>query len=441
MLLLLQIIIGIFVLGVLVLLHELGHFLAAKSFKIRVITFSIGFGKPLFRKTYGQTEYRLSAIPFGGFVHMAGEQPEEGRSPAPDDFTSKPVWQRACVAAAGPVANMISSIFFLWLVYIIGVPHDTYLDNTTIGTVDRSSPAWQAGIEPGDSILAVNGKKVADWNEIGDLFSRQDKTYTVLFMRKGIEYTKTIQMPFIDERLPTSVTAGMQPSYPPVVGSISPQSAAQRSGFKPNDTIVKIDTTDIYSWIQVSTLISAFDTTQPGITFEIKRDGAPLTLQTKPDYNYQEKRFMLGIGPAQSKTRTVSYPPRQAVDLALAKTWDYTTMIFDVLSKLFNKTISAKQLSGPIGIIQMSGVVALGSFVSLLNFIALIGINLAVINLFPLIITDGGVLLFLLIEAVRRKPLPISAQMLLNKIAIAFFIMLFLFVTFNDIIRIPAFLK
>jgi regulator of sigma E protease len=173
----------------------------------------------------------------------------------------------------------------------------------------------------------------------------------------------------------------------------------------------------------------------------VKRNDSTIILCPEPEFSKNESRYLLGILVAQPPTRIVKYSLTAAIPKALDKSWEYTTMIFDILGKLISNEVSPKQLAGPVGIIQMSGVVALGSFVALLNFMALIGINLGVLNLFPLIITDGGVLLFLLYESIRGKPLSLKAQAAFNRAAIIFFIMLFVYVTFNDIMRIPELLR
>ena len=441
MMIIIQVLLGIFILGILVLIHELGHFVAAKAFGIRVISFSIGFGKVLLKKTIGTTEYRLSIIPCGGYVHMAGEHPSDDRNSADDEFYAKPAWQRAGVAIAGPFANVISSIFFLWLVHILGTPHDKYLDSPVVGAVLDSSIAATNGFKAGDSIVSVNNEPVSSWVEIQNIFSKQDINYSILLYREGQPQTLTFSIPVNNNALPSDPTAGMLPALPAIIGRVEENSAAQNAGFLPYDTILSINDTKIISWFQVSNLISRFDSTNQFLLLTIKRNQSTYVLKARPTFETSEKRFILGIASAKPAETIIKYSASTSFRKALDKSWEYTTMIFDVLQKIISKTVSPKQLAGPVGMIQMSGVIALGSFVVLLNFMALIGINLAVINLFPLIITDGGVLLFILFEVVRRKPLSIKTQTLLNRVAIVFFIMLFLFVTFNDIVRIPLFLK
>jgi regulator of sigma E protease len=432
-----SIIIGLLVLGVLVFIHELGHFLAAKSCKIKVLAFSLGFGTPLFKKTVGETEYRISSIPFGGYVKMAGENPEEraeGQS-SPDDFPSKPIWQRAFVAVAGPAANFLSAMVMLWCMYLWGVDKPVYLEKTVVGAVADSSAAAAAGIQAGDSIISINGKKVSSWEEIQSSFAQQERNYSIVFNRAGtISEVQLVNKS--TERMPKNPIFGLYPPLPAIVGSVVESSAAAQAGFKAGDTVKVIDNKRIYSWFHLTSIIEKSKTDTP-LTIEISRSGEQLTIYATPRYNEKAKRNLLGIGFAEGDTRIVRYAPTAAINKALDKTWEYTIMIFDVIGKLVSQKVSASQLSGPVGIIPASGFIAMQGLAELLNFMALIGINLAVLNLLPLVITDGGLLLFLIIEAIRRKPLSIQMQSNINKVAIVFFLLLFLFVTFNDVMRLP----
>ena len=435
---LIAVVAGLLILGVLVFVHELGHFAAAKAFGVRVLTFSLGFGAPLIRKIVNGTEYRIGSIPLGGYVHMAGEHPEDASKHAPDEFTSKPIWQRAVIAIAGPGANIVFSILALWVMFLFGEHRSTYLDNTVVGAVADSSLSQRAGLLPGDILVSMNAKKVSTWDEVAAMFMRQDERYVVLFSRNATVDSVVIVPPRISgAAIPTNMTAGLSPAFPPIIGVVNGGSPAAHAGLLPGDSICSINNLPIVSWFQISQIVGRFDSSAQTMPLTIERNGIFITVQLRPLFDSAEKRYIVGIKAADAVFRVVQVGPVEAVSKALQKTWEYTTMIFDTVGKLVSRKVSAQQLSGPIGIVQMSGAAASAGIVPLLSFTALIGINLAILNLLPLIITDGGMLLFLFLEAIRRKPLSKKSQLLINRIAIAFFMALFLYVTFNDIIRAP----
>jgi regulator of sigma E protease len=445
MTLLIQIAIGLFVLGILVLIHESGHFFAAKACGIRVLSFSIGFGKPLLVKTIGSTEYRLSAIPFGGYVHMAGEHPEDDHAAADDEFTSKPVWQRAAVAIAGPAANLVFSIVVLWILFIHGVDRPLYLDSSTIGAIAENSPAAKTALVPGDSIVSINGTAVADWEDVQYALSLQDQRSVVEYIRNGSRQQVVIEN---EEHKGSGLEdpfLGLQPCYPAKIGEIHDLSTAKQYGLQTGDRVIAIDNTTIHSWFQLSEIVSRFNPFYGSLQLVVRRNDSILVIDAAPKFNKAENRYLLGITRSEPETRLVKYSVIGAIPQTLAKTGEYTVMIFRILpnlprifAKIITRPTTPQGLAGPVGIVQISGAVAFGGLAALLDFIALIGINLGVLNLFPLIITDGGVLLFLCIESLRRKPLSLKTQMFLNRIAIAFFITLFVFITFNDIMRMPT---
>lgn len=442
MTILVQIIVGIVILGILVVIHELGHFLMAKACHIRVLAFSIGFGKPLLKKSFGETEYRLSSIPFGGYVHMAGEHPEEGAPIGPGDFNSKPTWQRALVALAGPFANFFFAIVFLVAMFLVGVEKPVFLKRPIVGAVSDSSVAKQAGFCPGDSIIAINNHPVDSWEDVQTILGSQSASYKITLMRASKRDSINLSMPrAVGRDIPKQPTGGLLPPYPAVVGSINANSPARKAGLHVDDVIVAINDQHIYSWPQLSAIIIRYDSLSGPMKFVVRRSDSLVNEQIIPEFSPGAKRFLIGIAPKTPPTELVRYPLEQAVPRTLRKSWEYTTMIFDVIGKLISKQVPPQQLAGPIGIVQMSGLVAMGGLSPVLDFMALIGINLAVLNILPLVITDGGLLLFLLIETFRRKPLSAKHQMMINRLAIAFFIFLFLFVTYNDIKRIPELLK
>jgi regulator of sigma E protease len=440
MTLLLSVILGIIVLGILVFIHELGHFLAAKSCGIRVLAFSLGFGNPLFKKTIKGTEYRISAIPFGGYVKMAGENPEDEHHGTPDEFQSKPVWQRMIVALAGPFFNYVSAILMLWIMFIAGTERPLYMERPVVGAVKDSSIALNAGLLPGDSIIAINQKTIDDWEAVENAFAQQERIYTIEYLRSGKPRTSKMEMKPSGSSLPKDPTGGLLPALPAIVAEVLPASAAEKAGIQKDDLVRSINGKRINSWFE---LVSTVETYRgdSALSFIIDRHGSALTVPLQPQYDSTAKRSLIGVRVSEGKGRIIRYAPTEAVNRALDKGWEYTTMIFDVLGKLFSRKVSADQLSGPLGIIPASGFMALQGLSPILNFMALIGINLAVLNLLPLIITDGGLVFFMLIELIRRKPLSLKTQLIFNKVALALFLALFLFVSFNDVKRLPEYFR
>ncbi|MDO5576631.1 MAG: RIP metalloprotease RseP [Fibrobacter sp.] len=437
----LMVIIGIVVLGVLVLIHELGHFLVAKWCGIKVLAFSIGFGKPLLKKTIGDTEYRLSSIPFGGYVKMAGENPEDETSTgAADDFQSKPVWQRILVAVAGPTANFIAAFLMLWFVYIWGVARPLYCEVPILGAVSDSSSAQKAGLRAGDSLVAINGKQIVSWDDIEAAFVQQKQEYVVTYSRGNSTFDATVKPEQSGSGLPKHPLGGMLPPLPAIVADVNPESPASKAGVLAGDSVVSINGEKIYSWFQMLGIIDSWKPGKP-LEFVVARGSGLETMSIEPQYNDEAKRRLVGIRVGEGKSRTIRYSPVESISKAAEKSVEYTVMIFDVIGKLVSREVSANQLSGPIGIIPASGFMLFQGLSPLLNFMALIGINLAVLNLMPLVITDGGLIFFLILEAIRGKPLSIKTQILINKIAIMFFLLLFLFVTFNDFRRLPEYFR
>ncbi|MBD3243311.1 MAG: RIP metalloprotease RseP [Chitinivibrionales bacterium] len=437
---LLQIVIGLLVLGLLVLIHELGHFVTAKLFGVRVISFSIGFGKPLLTRTFGGTEYRISAIPFGGFVHMAGEHPEDEQEQKPDEFNAKPIWQRALIALAGPTANYASAVAFLWLAFVIGVPTPRYLNNTVVGGISDSTAAAMTAIQPGDTILAIDGQAVGSWQDIENAFSRLEQSYRLDVARNGERLSVTmggITQNNGNGEMQIHPTAGLLPAPPPVIGDINDDSPAGEAGLQPGDSVVAVNGEPIAYWPQLSDRVSDYDTAAGSVQLTVVRDGERRIVDVTPAYDERVGRYLIGINLAEQPTLVRRYGVFEAVPRAFGRSVDIVVLVYNTVKQLFTRRIPPDQLAGPLGIVQMSGGVAFMGVVPILRFMALIGINLALLNLLPLVITDGGLLLFMGIEAVRGKPLPLRYQLVINRIAIAFFIVLFMYVTFNDILRIP----
>ncbi|MDR0330119.1 MAG: RIP metalloprotease RseP [Chitinispirillales bacterium] len=439
--LVLAIIIGLFVLSLLVFIHELGHFLAAKACKIRVLAFAIGFGKALFTWKRGDTEYRVNAIPFGGYVQMAGDSPDNAGSGADDEYNSKPIWQRATVALAGPIANFIFAVFTLWVAFVYGIDRPAFMDSSKIGIVMKGSPAEAAGFAAGDSIVSINGDAISAWDQVDARLAQQLDNYDITVSRGGEPMSLSLHVEKTGARLPTMPTGGLLPArYPPVVGGILPKGSAEKT-LQVGDTLVALNGTAVSSFDRFAMLMREYDPDGGPADIDIKRGSETMKVLIIPTYDSAAGRYLLGIEPAPEPTKLVRYGAFAAIGPTMGKTWEYSMMIFDVLAKLTSGKVSAKQLAGPLNIIPVSGMMAFQGLSNILNFMALIGINLAVLNLLPLVITDGGLLMFLIIEAIRKKPLTMQTQMAINKAFIVLFLALFLFVSFNDVQRLPDLLR
>jgi regulator of sigma E protease len=427
-------ILGVFVLGILVFIHELGHFLAAKFCKIPVLAFSIGFGPRLFSKKIGETVYQIAAIPFGGFVAMEGENPKAGDKLSNNAFVNHPIWQRALVAFAGPAFNIISAYLFLVIVFMNGVPHAPYLDTNLVGLVSRNSVAY-GSVERGDRIISINDKTVDNWTKITERLGDLSPEHSLVLLRGDDTILTNIAVPLIDPRTLTGEGSGIFPPIPPVIGRVEAGSAAYLAGFLGGDSIVAINGEEVSSWFAVSETISNYDSETGEISVLVARNGEEIDLFVMPIFNEEHERFMIGIVMANPSTQIKRHSFSDALVLAYRDCIRYSVMIFETLRKLVTRLISPEYLSGPVGIMQMSGAAAQSGLSALLQLMAIIGINLAILNLMPLVITDGGVLSMLLIEAIRGKPVPYALREKLSYVVMIGFLCLALFVTFYDIMR------
>lgn len=434
--LLYQLPIGIIGLSFMVFVHELGHFLAAKKMGVRVHTFSIGFGKKILRFKRGETEYCLSLIPFGGYVAMAGENPDEGGYGNTDEFQSKSVPARIFIAVAGPAANILFALALLFGLYLSGVQEPK--PGLTVGHVEEKSAGARAGVLPGDEILSFAGKPMRDWEQfVQEAALSGDKPEPLRIRRAGIENTVTLA-PEMNSRFGVALT-GILGEWEVAIHKVMPGRAADKAGLLPGDVIESVDGTPIPSATALVEMIHG-SKGRP-LLLAVRRNKAPLEISVSPLYDAEMKRWMIGIQPAGVvPTVLVRRGPAASAQAAAATTWKHATLVFRTFGSLFSGDVHVKALSGPIGIVQMISGSLQQSTQKFIEFTALLNTNLGVLNLLPLAITDGGLILLLLIEAVRRKPVSPRVQGAINRVGVAFFVTLFLFITFQDILRIPMFL-
>jgi len=427
-------------LGVLITIHELGHFLFAKLFGVKVEVFSIGFGKPIFRWKGKETVYQIALIPLGGYVKMYGEdsmtEPIQGETEKnkqdPRSFSAKPRWQKILIAFAGPLFNIIFAIFAFTLAYTIGIKEPMYLNQpVVVGYVEKGSIAEKAGIKPFDKIVAVDNEPVKNWKDFTlKLGLKAGQIVDLKIIRDNKPLHISLKVPDNIEK----VSIGIAPLIKPVIGKIIPGSPAEKAGLKPGDIIVAVNGKAVRSWYEFVDIISHLNSPDP-ITLMIKRNGRIITLKVKPEFNKQLNKYIIGISP-KLDTKLVKYPPVEAFKKALEKTKELTIAIWDVVKGLVTGEVSFKTLGGPIAIAKFSGDALASGISTYLFAMAFISLQLGYLNLLPIPVLDGGLIALLLIESIIRRPLPEKAKEYLAYIGFAILGTLMIFVIFNDILRV-----
>ncbi len=427
-----NILVALLVLGVIIVIHELGHFLVAKFFKIKVETFSVGFGPRLFGFRRGDTDYRISAFPLGGYVKMAGETPTDTITGAANEFMSKPKWQRFLVAAAGPLMNLFLAVGLLWGLYVYGtqVP-EFFSGQARVGIVEPDSPAAQAGIKPGDLIVALDGKEEPNWQDV----------QLQIMTSAGRELSIAVDQG--DRRLETKLTpirkgpddagyVGMGPLIRTVVGGVNNDSPAMAAGLKAGDEIIRVNGVDLRTSGQS---IQEIIQTIPDPTFPITilREGHEQELNVTPIT--QDGRKMIGIQ-IPPPTVMIKLGLVDAFSRSVQTNVESATLIFQVLGRLFKREASMKQLDGPIGIIRVSGQALEQGVATLLTLMALISLNLGVLNILPIPILDGGVMLLLVVESLMGRDLSLRMKERIVQVSFVFLLMLTVIVLYNDVIKL-----
>jgi regulator of sigma E protease len=421
-----------FVIGVLVFVHELGHFLAARRVGIRVLAFSIGFGPRLIGFTRGGTEYKIAAIPLGGFVKMAGENTEDQRSGAPDEFLSKSKWERFQVLIAGPAMNVLLAILVLWGVLLRGADVPAYRDMApVVGAMDKNAPALKAGILVGDRILRVDDRDVATWEEFLLTIGGKAKREVVLLVDRGGRTERVTVVPNAEGKYEIG-DIGVLPATHPHIRSVVAGEPADRAGLKNGDVILAINGETVSFSRQVSELISKHQ--GQAISIRYSREGKEGEVTLTP-VKRTETTWAIGIGISDQLTH-LDPGVFEALKLSVEQNWGTTKEIFRTLIGLFTGETSPRQLMGPVGIASVSGESAQAGLFPLLGLMASLSLNLGLLNLMPIPVLDGGHILILLLEGIARRDFSIRVK---EKMLVAGFVLLMLLmvtVIYNDLTRV-----
>jgi regulator of sigma E protease len=441
----------IIAISILVAIHEYGHYIVARKLGVKILRFSIGFGKPLWMKRFGkdQTEFVIAAIPLGGYVKMLDKRETEINADEEHrEFTRQSVWTRIAIVAAGPIFNFLFAIVAYWLMFVVGVSGI----KPVIGNIDADGLAKQAGLVSGYEIVSINTNKTPIWdvavkNIIPAII---DRTQAVLELKdkNGNTVTRTLDFSTTTGEIKVEQLfkqLGFKPWRPlikPIVGLVVENSPAENAGFKVGDSIIAVNNIATPDWLDVVKLVSS----KPAEILQVKvvRDGQPLTLQVIPEKITRNGETVgrLGVahkaGASYPKDMRVThgYNVFESIPRALSRTWDFSVLTLKMMGKIFTGEISIKNLSGPVSIAQYAGYSASAGLARFLDFLAIVSISLGILNLLPIPILDGGHLTYYMIEVVRKKPVSEETQEFASRIGIILLFSLMSVALYNDILRV-----
>ena len=432
----------LFVLGVLIFVHELGHFLMARRIGVRVLTFSLGFGPKLINVKRGDTEYCISAIPLGGYVKMAGENPEDSRTGSPDEFLSKGKWQRFQVLVMGPVMNLLLAIIVMAVVYYQGAQVPQFEQQpVVIGTFAQDSVAAKAGLKPGDRIVTVDGDPVETWEKFGmAVVSKAKRNVTIGYVRDG-RAGEVIVVPTAQGKYEMG-DIGVQPRIHPEMDEIVPGQPADKAGLRKGDVILAVGNELPISYDRLIELIR----TSPGKTLavQVKRGETVQTINLTPQHfgvtvmvnGVETPIATVGAQIRPWETHTVNPGVAEAFKLSLKKNWEWTRLIVETLGGLFTRETSVKQLMGPVAIADLSGAAAQAGWISLFSLMSMISLNLGLLNLMPIPVLDGGHIFILALEGLARRDFSMRVKEKMLLAGFVLLLMLMVTVIYNDLMRI-----
>lgn len=435
-------------LGILVAVHEYGHFWVARRNGVKVERFSIGFGKPIWRRTGSDgTEYVLAMIPLGGYVKMLDGRVDEVPPELADQaFNNKSVWARMAIVVAGPMANFLFAIFAFWLMFLIGVPSV----KPVVRDVLPESPAAVAGVQPGMEITAINGNDILTWEDvnfalIGSIGAEQSTFGVQDNSGRQQQLTVPLERWQFDPDSESPITAlGLTPEGPVAtltLEQVLSGGAGEQAGLQAGDTLQSANGETLSDWSQFVALVQT--SPEQAVELVVSRNGQRLNVTLIPSRRETNSQVLgyVGLAPAVTPVDEryrfeLTYGPLKALWQGVERTWELTVLTFNMIGKLLTGIVSVDNLSGPISIAKGAGASAGFGLVYFLSFMALVSVNLGIINLLPLPVLDGGHLLFYVIEAITGRPVPEKVQELGFRIGAALLVLLMGLALFNDIGRL-----
>lgn len=424
------------VLGVMIVIHELGHYAAAKYFKVRVEVFSIGFGTRLagFRK--GETDYRISAIPLGGYVKMSGENPMDERTGDPAEFLSHPRWQRFIIAFAGPAMNILLAVGLLTLVFMLHFEQPIYYDQPAlIGWVMQDTPAAHAGLQPGDKIIKLEDIESPTWQQVEPKENLSPNQSLHLTVQRGNQRLEKVITPE-----PYGISqigyAGWVPKEPNIVTELDPGMPAEKAGLREGDEIIAMNGKPLPA---IAAMIEALKQSKDKpIDVTVLRNGQQKNFTIQPVLSdvpgLREQRYRIGI--QAEPTKVGSLPFAAAFNKSIEENKRASMLILELVQKMVRHKVSIRTIEGPIRIGQAAGAAASEKgWTPLLLLTAAISLNLGIFNLLPIPILDGGVIMLLLIEGLMRRDISLQIKERIYQAAFVFLLLFAVMVIYNDLVK------
>lgn len=431
---------GILMLGILVFVHELGHFWIAKLCGVKVLKFSLGFGPKLISRQWGETEYLICAIPLGGYVQMlgegGGEQGEDAELTAEEkqrSFADKPVSRRLAIVSAGPIMNLLLPLIILPITFMVGVQMPAYIDQQPcIGYVVPESNAAGGGFVVGDCIISVNQRPVNSWNDTNKSFVNAAGDPLVFIVARDGEQLR-LEIPSENNSLGGMQSLGLLPLQKAQIGGLADNMPAQKAGLTEGDLILEIGGQQVVSWYDLRSIIQSIGGEPMKVLVE--RAGELLTVELVPQRHNDEGDYLIGIAPLQV-SETKRFGLFGAIREGAERTWELIDLTVVFVQKLFSGSVSAKNIGGPITVVQIAGQAVQTNLSAILSVLAFISIQLGILNLLPIPILDGGHILFYLIELVIRRPLSMRAREVAQQVGMAMLLLLMVLAFYNDIMRL-----